>query len=302
MDKYEKVIFYQIYNLPTKHAKKKKNGTGNMMKTKTAEDITISVLSCMRWCFFPLFPLFSHCSYWSPQNCLTLSGKPNNTDATSSVVLPPLDKRLIFALRCVTDDMRTGKQTHHHAPWEAQTHFGDLHQERHGESFHAEAAPVEDSTLVGKHLQLLVRPANLFESASEIKTALRVTRRDRKASGKWRERRVLQTSCAAGNPFTVVSTIVPEVAGCYSDTGSTNENEVYYSETGTTDTPQNIVGAFDLGEAGTPDVSASLPSVCCPTVRRHEYLTTSMLSIRTRASRVMTCQHAFLVVLTLKVA
>ncbi|CAN0386182.1 unnamed protein product, partial [Ascophyllum nodosum] len=54
--------------------------------------------------------------------------------------------------------------------------------------------------------------------------------------------------------FTVVSTIVPEVAGCYSDTGSTNENEIYYSETGTTDAQQNIVGAFDLGETGAPDI------------------------------------------------
>ena len=50
---------------------------------------------------------------------------------------------------------------------------------------------------------------------------------------------------------------MPEVAGCYSDTGSTNENEIYYSETGTTDTPQYIVAAFDLGETGAPDVSAS---------------------------------------------
>ena len=52
---------------------------------------------------------------------------------------------------------------------------------------------------------------------------------------------------------------MPEVAGCYSDTGSTNENEIYYSETGTTDAQQNIVGAFDLGETGAPDVSASQP-------------------------------------------
>ena len=52
---------------------------------------------------------------------------------------------------------------------------------------------------------------------------------------------------------------MPEVAGCYSDTGSTNENEVYYSETGTTDAQQNVVGAFDLGETGAPDVSASQP-------------------------------------------
>ena len=52
---------------------------------------------------------------------------------------------------------------------------------------------------------------------------------------------------------------MPEVAGCYSDTGSTNENEVYYSETGTTDTQQNIVGALDLGETGAPDVSTSQP-------------------------------------------
>ncbi|CAN0404328.1 unnamed protein product, partial [Ascophyllum nodosum] len=62
------------------------------------------------------------------------------------------------------------------------------------------------------------------------------------------------TPCTAGESFTVVSTIVPEVAGCYSDTGSTNENEVYYSETGTTDAQQNVVGALDLGETGAPDI------------------------------------------------
>ena len=61
--------------------------------------------------------------------------------------------------------------------------------------------------------------------------------------------------CEEGQSFTIVSTVVPEVAGCYSDTGLLSYDEVYYSETGTTDFRQNLIIAKDFGEDGTQNVS-----------------------------------------------
>lgn len=62
-------------------------------------------------------------------------------------------------------------------------------------------------------------------------------------------------TCNEGQSFTITSTVVPEAAGCYSDTGVVVEDEALYSETGTDNLPQNFVVAFDAGDADSPDVS-----------------------------------------------
>ncbi|CAN0450172.1 unnamed protein product [Ascophyllum nodosum] len=59
-----------------------------------------------------------------------------------------------------------------------------------------------------------------------------------------RARRVLQTSCAEGESFAIASTLLPEVAGCYTATNTEVNDEVFYTETGDVGSGQNIVQAF----------------------------------------------------------
>ncbi|CAM9997776.1 unnamed protein product, partial [Ascophyllum nodosum] len=61
-------------------------------------------------------------------------------------------------------------------------------------------------------------------------------------------------TCNEGESLTITSTVFPEVVGCYSGTGTLNENEVVYTETGTTDDGQNGVVARNIGEDSAPDI------------------------------------------------
>ena len=87
-------------------------------------------------------------------------------------------------------------------------------------------------------------------------------------------------TCNEGQAFHITSTAVPEAASCYSDTGLSFEDEVAYSDTGTTDLPQNVVQAFANGETGAPDVSASPTHVLCVDRTQHP---TSKVLIRATA-------------------
>ena len=75
------------------------------------------------------------------------------------------------------------------------------------------------------------------------------------------------STCDDGESFTVTSSFVPEVAGCYSDTGIDVEGAALYSETGTDNLQQIFVYSFDVGTSTSPDVSkrefhSSSPPCC----------------------------------------
>ena len=63
-------------------------------------------------------------------------------------------------------------------------------------------------------------------------------------------------ACNDGGSFTITSTVLPDVDGCYSDTGDVSENEAVYSETGTDNLGQNAVVAVNFGDDSAQDVSA----------------------------------------------
>ena len=70
-------------------------------------------------------------------------------------------------------------------------------------------------------------------------------------------------TCNEGGSFTITSTAFPEVVGCYSDTGTLTENEVGYTEAGTSDAGQNAVVAVNIGEDSAQDVSAKPERLHC---------------------------------------
>ena len=64
-------------------------------------------------------------------------------------------------------------------------------------------------------------------------------------------------TCDEGESFAITSTLLPDVAGCYTDTSIEANDEVFYTETGTVGPGQNIVQAFEF-EVNASDVSTEL--------------------------------------------
>ena len=64
-------------------------------------------------------------------------------------------------------------------------------------------------------------------------------------------------TCDEGESFAITSTLLSDVAGCYTDTSIEANAEVFYTETGTVGPGQNIVQAFEF-EVNASDVSTEL--------------------------------------------
>ena len=162
--------------------------------------------------------------------------------------------------------MRGVKQVRPFARWEPRKHFESLPEKDHGENIRGNSRPVDESAMM-EFTELLMKqaisPFAPMPEQEDMSEMLYRSGREESAQ-EVRARRVLQTSCAEGESFAIASTLLPEVAGCYTATNTEVNDEVFYTETGDVGSGQNIVQAFQPnGDAS--DVSTKLGCLHCST-------------------------------------
>ena len=118
--------------------------------------------------------------------------------------------------------MRGVKQVRPFARWETRKHFESLPEKNHGEINPVNARAVDESTMM-ELIELLVKPAiSPFAPMPEQEDMPGIPYQSdwEESAQEVRARRMLQTSCTEGDPFTITSSAFPSLDGCVSYSGS----------------------------------------------------------------------------------
>ena len=118
------------------------------------------------------------------------------------------------------------KQTDPVTPWQARDQFERLHGDHDKNTAHAAASVVANTPSMDGRRRLFLRSASsLFAPLTEKEGIKQVLNQDRYGIDEARARRILQTSCAEGDPFTITSSAFPSLEGCVLDSGFVSEDD-----------------------------------------------------------------------------